>query len=127
MSHRERGKIRVSRKGHHRKGYTRKDGAHVKPAYISSTTFKIEDRGKIGRTPKKKRWFKPKRKMVYKGKAWCADCPASVRRQVLAGLVKTRGYATVVGELNALRNVSTVRKVDKVCKADMAWLKRKYR
>jgi len=44
-----------------RKGYTRKSGVRVR-----KTTYKMKDVGKPGRTPKSKRWFKPKGKSGFK-------------------------------------------------------------
>ncbi|HEC82505.1 MAG TPA: hypothetical protein ENI53_01285 [Thermoplasmatales archaeon] len=104
-----------------RRGYRRKDGTYVKP-----TTYKMRDRGKPGKTPKSKRWYKPKRKLRYKGMEWHARNKASYRRRVLSGLVKRRGYATVVRELNALRNVTTSRQTKRAAESDMNWLRRKY-
>jgi len=42
-------------------------------------------------------------------------------------LVERRGYATVVRELNALRNVSTDRKTKSAASSDMRYLKKKYK
>jgi hypothetical protein len=55
----------------HRKGYHRKDGTYVPPA-----TYKVEDRGRPGRTPKSKKWYKPTTTMN-----WSKDMPVAERRR----------------------------------------------
>jgi hypothetical protein len=88
----------------------------------------VPDKGKPGRTPKSKKWFKPKRRLGNSRIGyWSKSLPAKKRRRILDYLVKKRGYATVIRELNALRNVSTDRETDKACTSDMYYLKRKYR
>ena len=124
------GKILVERKGYHRRGfYIHRNGKriYIPPTYIKPTTYKAKDRGKRGKTPKSKRWFKPKRKLKVGNREWKASHKAASRRRVLSALVKKRGYATVVRELNALRNVTTDRKTKKAATADMKWLKKKYK
>ena len=123
-------KIVVKRKGYHRKGfYIHRNGKriYIPPTHVKPTTYKTKDRGKPGRTPKSKQWFYPKRKLKYKGKEWHADNKASTRRKVLAGLMKSRGYATVVRELNALRNVTTDRKTKRAASSDLKWLQKQHK
>lgn len=122
--------LAIRRRGYKRKAYTYKRKGktiHVKATYVKPTTYKAKDRGKPGKTPKSKRWFHPKRKLKVGNREWHADSKAETRRKILASLVKKRGYATVVRELNALRNVTTDAKTKQAAEADMKWLKKKYR
>jgi len=124
------GKIIVRRKGYHRRGFhIHRNGKriYISPTYIKPTTYKAKDRGKRGKTPKSKRWFHPKRKLKVGNREWKASHKAAYRRCVLSALVKKRGYATVVRELNALRNVTTDAKTKQAATADMKWLKKKYK
>ena len=123
-------KIKVKRKGYHRKGFfIHRFGKriHIKPTHVKATTYKAKDRGARGKTPRSKQWFHPKRKLKTGSREWKATHKAKYRRQVLSSLVKKRGYATVVRELNALHNVTTDAKTKQAAKADMSWLKKKYR
>ena len=122
--------IVVHRRGYKRKAYTmhrRGKKIHVKATKVKPTTFTIKDRGKPGKTPENKKWFDPKRKLKYKNMEWHATHKAAYRRRVLSALVKRRSYATVIRELNALRNVTTDAKTKQAATADMKWLKKKYR
>ena len=122
--------IVVHRRGYKRKAYTYKRGGktiHVRATWVRPTTYRMKDRGKPGKTPRNKRWFHPKRKLKVGRMEWKASHKAAYRRRVLSALVKKRGYATVVRELNALRNVTTDAKTKKAATADMKWLKKKYR
>ncbi len=84
-----------------------------------------KDVGKPGRTPEVKRWYRP----VGTLGGWRADMPMKARRRILVRLVHTpgQGYAKTIRKLNSLRNVSTSRLVDAVTKADMEFLRRKFR
>ena len=122
--------IVVHRRGYKRRAYTyRRNGKliHVKATRVKPTTYKAKDRGKPGKTPKSRQWFHPKRKLKVGNREWKASHKAAYRRRVLSALVKKRGYATVVRELNALRNVTTDAKTKQAATADMKWLKKKYR
>lgn len=90
---------------------------------VAGHTRKIKDRGAPGKTPAAKRWFKPKSTM----QGWNIKMSAASRRRILSHMVRTQGYATVVRKLNALKNVSTSRSVDRIATVDMKYLKRKYR
>jgi len=72
---------------------------------------------------KKKLWFKPKGKL----RGWSIDKSQEKRRHILDRLVRKLSYATVVRKLNALRNVSTSKETDRKAKADMEYLRKKYR
>jgi len=79
-------KITVHRKGYRRKGYTiHRNGKTIRipPTTIKPTTYKMVDKGKKGKTPKSKRWFKPK---VHTG--WKKTDPAKTRRRKLLNAVK---------------------------------------
>lgn len=95
----------------------------VKRTWVPRSRYKTVDRGAPGRTPVSKRWFKPMGKLY----GWTKDGSVSARREALGKSVRHDGYATTVRRLNALRNVSTDRKTDRVAKEDMNWLKRRYR
>jgi len=122
-------KIIVERKGYHRKGfYIHRDGKriYIPPSYVKPTRYMMVDRGKPGKTPSSKRWFHPKRKLKTGKLEWRASHKADYRHRVLSALVKKRGYATVIRELNALRNVTTDAKTRRAAEADIKWLKKKY-
>lgn len=57
--------ILVRRKSHRRKPYTRKGGIHVRGSRVESSTFRVKDRGKPGRTPKSEQWYEPKVEMNW--------------------------------------------------------------
>lgn len=86
----------------------------------------VKDRGAPGRTPKSKRWFKPKGRLRFKRKDWHAKDPARVRRAILRGVARRDGSTTTIRRLNALRNVTTSNLVKKVAKADMEYLAKLY-
>jgi hypothetical protein len=91
----------------HRKGYVRKDGTRVK-----ASTFKIKDRGKKGRTPKSKRWYKPKVKMD-----WEKGMPMAQRRR---NALRAHGgdELSTARALQALANVTTDNATKVKAKAD---------
>ena len=123
-------KIIVRRKGYHRRGFyihRNRKRIWIPPTHVKPATYKAKDRGKPGKTPKSRQWFHPKRKLKVGNREWKASHKAAYRRRVLSALVKKRGYATVVRELNALRNVTTDRKTKQAATADMKWLKKKYK
>ena len=124
-------KILVHRKGYHRRGfYIHRNGKriYIPPTYIPPTTYYRKDTGEPGKTTDpEKLWFHPKRKMKYKHLEWHKDYDPEYRHIVLGALVKRRGYACVVRELNALRNVTTDPATKKACEEDLKWLKETYR
>lgn len=124
------GKIVVHRRGYHRRGfYIHRHGKriYIPPHYVPPTTYTMKDRGAPGKAPKSKQWYHPKRKLKYNGKEWHAHDSAKKRRKVLDGLVKERGYATVVRELNALHNVTVDRKTKMATESDLRYLQAKYK
>ena len=110
------GKILVDRRS-----YYRKDGT-----YVRGTTYLMKDTGKPGRTPKSKRWFKvaEEGRLIYKGDEWHAEDSGKKRRRILRGLAKSRGWNVLIKRLNAVRNVSTSRKLKKSAGADIKWMQR---
>jgi len=75
-------------------------------------SYLTKDKGKPGRTPKRKRWFEPGVKM-----GWEKDMPMAKRR----GLVlKAHGgdYLATARALQALANVTTDRETKKKAKAE---------
>lgn len=90
-----------------RKGYVRKDGTRVK-----SSSFKIKDRGKKGRTPKKDRWYHPQVKMD-----WEKGMTIGQRRR---NALRAHGGSklSTARALNALANVTTDGATEKKARAD---------
>jgi len=103
----------------HRRGYRRKDGT-----YVSPTDYYMKDTGKPGRTPKSKRWFEPTEKLEYKGEGWHSDSSEASRHRVLNGLSRSRGWNTLIKQLNAIRNVSTSSKLKRSATVDIKWMQR---
>lgn len=120
-------KLTVNRKGYWRKAHERRTPSgrvvKVKRTFIPKSRFKTMDRGAVGRTPKSEQWFEPKGSLY----GWGKDLSERARHQALNESVRKDGYATTIRRLNALRNVSTDAKTDRVAKADMIYLKKKYR
>lgn len=104
-------KLRVKRKA-----YTKKDGTRVK-----TTTYLTKDTGKPGRTPKSKRWFKPK---VRSG--WKASDPASIRRRKVLKAFKGDLLAAARSK-QALANVTTDRSTKVAARADAKYFYNLYR
>lgn len=105
-------KLTVRREGYHRKGYTREDGTKVSPAYVPPTTYKVEDRGKPGRTPKSKKWYKPTTTMN-----WSKDMPVAERRRNALRAHGGDALATARA-LQALSNVTTDRETKREAEKD---------
>jgi hypothetical protein len=106
----------------HRRGYRRRDGTYVK-----ATTFPIRDRGHPGRTPVSKQWFPREDEahhLAYDGVEWHADLTDEERHRILTHLAKTKGWTPLIKRLNALRNVSTSRKLDRAAAEDIKWMRR---
>ncbi len=102
----------VKRKAYKRKAYTRKGGIHVKASSVDSATFKVDDKGKPGRTPKSEQFFHPK---VHMG--WTKDMAASTRRSKALRAHKGNKLSTARA-LQALANVTTDRETASKAKAD---------
>lgn len=116
-------KLKVSVKGHKRRSYVRRNGARVGRSYVDPHKREIEDKGRKGRTPKLRRWFKPEGRLD----GWSIDKSEIERHRILDKVVKRDGYSVAIKRLVALRNVSTIREVDRKAKADEDYLRRKYR
>lgn len=104
--------ITVSRKSYRRKGYTRKGGIRVKGCVIKSSTFKVRDRGKPGRTPRSQRWYHPK---VRTG--WHKGDPLAVRRR----RVLRAHHGDVLASaraMDSLAKVTTDRATKRAARAD---------
>jgi len=108
------GKLRV-----HRKGYAAK---RDKTTYrVEPTSFLIKDRGKPGRTPKSKRWYKPTTEM-----GWEKDMPMAKRRRL--ALRAHGGDALATGRaLQALSNVTTDRETKTKSRADALYFFKKHK
>lgn len=111
------GKITIKRKGYTRKGQIR----------VRGTTYKTEDRGAPGKTPKSQRWYKPKREL-----GWEKDMPQEQRiRVAISSRPKNwsdnKRILSSARALQALSNVSTDRETAKKAKADSEVLRRRLR
>ena len=108
----KRKRLRVTRKGYTRKAYTRKDGTRVKGSYVKPSAFYIKDVGARGRTPQRKRWYKPGVKM-----GWEKGMSVSKRRS--KALKTHRGSVLATARaLQALSNVSTDKTTKREAKRD---------
>jgi len=99
-----------------RKGYTSKDGTRVK-----ASTYKIEDKGEPGRTPKEEQWFEPG---VETG--WEKGQPESVRRAKVLKAHKGDELASA-RSMQALSNVTTDRETANKAARDAKFFYRQYR
>lgn len=71
-----------------------------------------------------KRRVKPIDKLAYGEIRWRASDPALKRQLVLEILANRDGDTTVIRRLNALRDVSTSRKVNAAIREDLEYLRR---
>ena len=90
-----------------RKAYTRKSGIKVK-----ASTFKVEDKGKLGKTPERERWYAPTTKMN-----WRKTDPATTRKR---NALKAHGgdKLATARALQALSNVSIDGTTKRLAKQD---------
>ncbi len=98
-----------------RTSYQRKDGTRVKPA-----TFKVKDRGKPGKTPKRQQWFDPGEKL-----GWGKNLPIDRRRHNALKAHKGNLLATA-RSLQALANVATDTMTVRKAREDALYFYRKY-
>ena len=118
-------KLRISKRGYHRKGYRRKDGTYVKPTHVSRTTYLAKGRGKKGRTPKNKQWFNPK---DHTG--WSKIQPATTRRRKLLAATDKRKsmhdrYVEAGRKAQALANVTVDKRTKELASLDARYFFRK--
>ena len=113
--------LTVKRKGHTRRAYLREDGTRVKSADVAPSTFKTEDRGKPGRTPKSKRWYEPQ---VRTG--WEKTQPESVRR-VNVQMAHGGNELASARAMQALANVTTDRETRRLAREDARYFYRLHR
>jgi hypothetical protein len=92
-------------------------------AHARHHSWPVPDKGHPGKYRGKK-WFDMEEGDLH---GWHADESAEARRKALDVSVRADTYPTTVRRLNALKNVSTVRKVDQAATKDMEYLRRKYR
>jgi hypothetical protein len=123
--------LRIKRKGHHRKGYSKdvRPGVGIKirriaPTQVEGSTFLAKDRGHRGRTPKTKRWTTGVENIKS---GWRKEQPAVTRRMLLAGIVQNKGLRAAVGEMNWLANVNPDRITKILAKSDSKWLSAKFK
>lgn len=98
-------KLRIKRKAFS----IRRAGKKIK---VKATSFFVRDRGKPGRTPRRKRWFKPS---IETG--WSKELPMNVRRAKTLKAHKGDRLATA-RSLNALANVTTDKRTEQLARAD---------
>lgn len=113
--------LTVKRKGHTRRAYLREDGTRVDATKVEPSTFSIKDRGKPGRTPKRKRWFDPQ---VETG--WKKTQPESERR-VNVQMAHGGDELASARAMQALANITTDRETKRVARSDARyfyWLHR---
>jgi len=113
--------ITVKRKGHTRRAYLREDGVRVKAVQVAPATFRMEDRGKLGKTPKKEQWFDPQ---VETG--WEKGLSPAVRRAKVLRAHRGDELASARG-LQALANVSTDRETASKAGSDAKFFFRQHR
>jgi len=95
----------------------RRAGKKIK---VKATSFFIKDRGEPGRTPRRKRWFKPS---IETG--WSKDLPMNARRAKTLRAHKGDKLATA-RSLNALANVTTDKRTKQLARADAQHFFREY-
>jgi len=126
-------KLVIRRKGHHRRSHIKdvKPGPgvrrkRVKKSYVDRTTYKSKDTGKLGRTPKSKRWYPNRSKFRGKLGEGYVNLPAKRRRAKLRKLDKKRSVKSqdLWYHMGGLRNVSTSKKAKKAFDADQRWVKK---
>jgi len=106
-------KLRITRKGFSFK----RAGKRIK---VKATSFFVKDRGKPGRTPKRKRWFRPS---IETG--WSKDLPMNLRRARTLRAHKQDKLATA-RSLNALANVTTDKRTERLARADAKYFFREH-
>lgn len=120
-----RGKISVTKKASKRKSYKRKDGTRVKASKVKGSTFCVKDRGAPGKGPK----VIPPMKEGGLGGPGYLDKSSSARHKILDRCVKSDGYRTCLGRIQALSVLGkrTFSKADhSKLRGDREYLKRKY-
>jgi len=93
-------KKQIRKVSYRRKSYTRRDGIHVKEAYIKSTC--VEDKGKKGKGQK---LFEIKDKGFLRSEGYALDKPIKARRTSLKKASKKKGSLKVLRHLNAIRTL----------------------
>jgi len=121
------GKLRVKRKGYHRKGYYIHKGGkriYIPPTYIPPTTYYITDRGKKGRG---KKLIPVKRGRLSKY-GYATNKSAKERHKALRKAVQAYGALSVYRMLNAqvVLRKRTQPKQRRIFKADRDWVKRTF-
>jgi len=91
-------------------------------SHARTQAWPVPDKGGPGKY-KGKKWFQPTGSLH----GWEAEAPVSERHAALNKSVRADSYPTTIRRLNALKNVSTVRDVDRAATKDMQYLRNKYR
>jgi len=123
MTHSRRGKLVVRRKGYHRRGYTRKGGIEVSPAYVPPTTYEIKDIGTKGRG---KKVVVIKRKGALKNLGYSTGASTTQRHRALMKAFRKYGKPTVFRMLQAqvVLRKRTQPHARKVFEADRNWVEK---
>jgi len=117
-------KLRIERKGYHRRAYTRKDGVQVKATDVPSTSFTIKDRGALGRG---KKVIKVKKGLLGKV-GYSTSASAESRHRALSEAVEKYGHSRVWRMLHA-QTIFRKRLPDhakSAFQADRDWVKETY-
>lgn len=116
-----RAKLRVKSTTYKRKAWTDRYGHRHSATTVTRKSHKIEDRGKLGRTPKKERWFDPE---THTG--WDKDFPMAKRRRLV---LKAHGGDLLASGrgMQALANVSTDQKTRQEARKDALYFFKKYK
>lgn len=115
-------KIRIHRKGYHRRSFTEHRGGHtihVKATHVPSTTFYERDRGRKGRGP---RLFKLKKGGLQ---GWHHTQSEEQRHEHLRKAADRSSWLTVFHRLDALSKVDsrTNSSVSRVARQDANWVR----
>jgi hypothetical protein len=119
------GRIRIRRRGYHRKSFTEHRGGHiihVKSTYAIPTTFTETDRGRHGRGP---RLFRLNKGGLH---GWHHTQDSEVRHEHLRAAAERSSWLTVFHRLDALAKVSkrTQRDVSEKAREDANWVRREH-
>ena len=130
-----RAKLTVHRKGytrkaHHRKSYVRSDGIRVKASSVGASrvpasSFKIKDRGAVGRDKK----VVPELKEGTLGGKGFFSKSTKQRHAIESKLAKRHGETSVMGKLSSVSvlNKRTNPSVSKKAKGDKHWVGGSYK
>ena len=117
-----RAKLTVKSTTYKRKAWTDRYGNRHSATTVTRKSHKIKDRGELGRTPKRKRWFDPE---THTG--WDKDFPMAKRRRLV---LKAHGR-DLLASARGLQALANVQKrinpeVSRKARADALYFFKKY-